>query len=144
MDERIDQIEKFLSRVEPAWKDIARGTRPASRREQFPDHDPLAGAAHPDMVIDHDQTKRDREMLGFDTPTGILAPADGVDPSGEKPKPDDAEAVRIELLNKLDRFRGVDGYAVPDPGATTDQLRAALDVAEQREKALKQDPTKQS
>jgi hypothetical protein len=132
MDEqRVDLIERFLSRMQPDWREIARG---AEIYRTFSDRHPevtTPGAPHPDMVVDDEQTRRDRIALGFELPDGSDSAVDDGTPKLTQTEADE----RADLMAKLDRYRGVDGYSVPEADASTDQLRAALAVAEQREAA---------
>lgn len=144
MDERIDLIEKFLSRAQPDWRDIARGKEPTRRALGGNEFVAALGEPHPDMVVDENQTRKDRIALGFDPPDGRDDDGNLID--DEAPESTDREepgraapeavvAERDALWAKLERFRGKDGFNVPASDATTDQLRAALTVAEEREKA---------
>lgn len=139
MDERLDLIEKFLSRVQPDWKDVARGKEPARRAPGGTEFVAPIGEAHPDMIVDEKQTRKDRIALGFDLPDGLDddgKPIDDGTPKTNGPAaPEAVVAERDALWGKLERFRGKDGYNVPEADASTDQLRAALAVAEERERA---------
>jgi hypothetical protein len=136
-EHRVDLIEKFLTRAQPDWRDIARGKEPVRRPLAGNEFIAAPGAAHEDMIIDEDQTRRDRIALGYELPDGRDENGnliEGGDDGAPGPDPDAAE--RGDLWDKLERFRGKDGYNVPADDASTDQLRAAVAAAEERERAL--------
>lgn len=117
LEETLGKVTALLDSEAPGWRDGSRG----GHRHRVLD-DPQARQdrpqAHPDMIVDEEQTKRDRRALGFDKTDD--------DASGPKDAGNSESAERQELLTKLKPFRGTEGAAELTGKESNEELRALL------------------
>lgn len=128
MEERLTRIEKALDAAMPGWRNEETWPAGIRRRRDGPDL-PAAFTGQSDqakeLYVDEEQTKRDREALGFDpAPQGSDAPQ-GQEAIDEERRLDEetkreqekAKAERDAMLRNKEPLKAADQYADPPGGA---------------------------
>lgn len=118
---RIRAIESFLDEHARGWRGGPGGIRDARERGAE-----FMARSEP-MVVDHEQTKRDRKALGLHVPEDEPQPKDvGGRLSGT------ASTLHDRLLARVSPFIGTDGFPELTGEETDDQLLALAENAERR------------